>query len=159
MKSRVPQVIAALFAAGAVSLAAAQTNPSAPSTQPEANAGGGSALSNANVPDTKPDVNSAAVSAAGRKQAPSPAMNFVDEPIATASTRQGDDAAMLEAIVKALNADASLKDAKITVQPDGDNVLLTGRALTGEQKKRATQIAAAQAGDKKIVNTIQTDAG
>lgn len=158
MKTLISHSIAALLAAAAVSLAAAQATQSASDAQAAANAGSGTAMSNANVPDTKPDVNSSAVSASGKKQAPSPPMNFADEPIASASTTQGADAQMLDGIVKALNADASLKDAKITVQPDEGNVLLTGRALTGAQKQRATQIAAAQAGERKVVNVIQTDA-
>ena len=83
-----------------------------------------------------------------------PPANLVDEPVASVS--RSDDLA--NAIAQALNADASLKSAKITVQPDEAGViLLTGSALTEVQRLRASQVAASQAGEGKVVNTIATD--
>jgi osmotically-inducible protein OsmY len=59
--------------------------------------------------------------------------------------------------VQALNADASLKNSKITVQQDGDSLLLTGAADTKDQVTRATEIANASAGGAPVVNVIQPD--
>lgn len=78
---------------------------------------------------------------------------LVDEPIASVS-RQDDVA---NAVAQALNADASLKHSKITVQPDDGNILLTGSALTEAQRMQATKIAMQHAGEGKVVNTISHD--
>src|ERR1043165_1373291 len=77
-------------------------------------------------------------------------------PIAS-TTSSGGDAATLEAIAQALNADASLKDTKITVQADGDNILLTGAAQSKEQVQHAGEIANASANGAQVVNVIQPD--
>jgi hypothetical protein len=83
-----------------------------------------------------------------------PLPNQVDEPAASVS--KPDDRA--NAIAQAINADDSLKHSKITVQPDeADVILLTGSASTEAQRLRATQIATAQAGEGKVVNTIAVD--
>lgn len=82
-----------------------------------------------------------------------PPANLVDGPIASVS--RADD--RTNAIMRALNDDASLKHSKITVQPDEANILLTGTTLTEAQKLRATQIATQHAGEGKIVNTIAHD--
>ncbi|HUJ00108.1 MAG TPA: BON domain-containing protein [Usitatibacter sp.] len=120
MKSRIPACAAALLAAGAVSLAAAQTaQPSPPAS--------------------------------------SPSLDFVQEPIATATQAQGKDAQLGAAIVQALDADPSLKDSKITVQPENGKVTLTGATLTRAQKQRAGEIAIAQAGQGKVINAILDD--
>ena len=80
-----------------------------------------------------------------------PQVTFVQEPIASASKQ--DDRA--KAIVDAMNADASLKDSKITVQPGDDgSITLTGATMTEAQVKRAGEIAAAANGDGKVINTI-----
>ena len=84
-------------------------------------------------------------------------LQFVQEPIATATKAQGTDAQLADSIVKALDADSSMKDSKITVQADAGTVLLTGATLTGAQKKRAGEIAIAQAGQGKVVNVILDD--
>ena len=82
-----------------------------------------------------------------------PPAGLVDEPIASVS--RSDDVA--NAVAQALNADASLKAAKITVQPDDGNILLTGSAMTETQRMQASKIAAAHAGEGKVINTIATD--
>lgn len=172
MKSSTSLRITALLAATAASMALAQADspsqqPNQPSPQlaqppaqgigqnraPAANA----AMTTAGSADSRPDVTSQAVSASGRKQAQSPAMPFVQEPIATSTRAQGADAQLGEAIVKALDADPSLKDSKITVQPDNGKVTLTGATLTRAQKQRAGEIAMAQAGEGKVVNIILDD--
>ena len=75
--------------------------------------------------------------------------------VASAWTSIAPPAENLNAIVEALNAEPSLKDSKITVQPDGDNVLLTGVAQTREQVQRASEIASA--GGAKVVNVIRPE--
>ena len=89
--------------------------------------------------------------------ASSPAMAFVQEPIATATKATGRDAQVADAIVTALDADSSMKDSKITVQADTGKVLLTGATLTRAQKKRAGEIAIAQAGEGNVVNAVLDD--
>ena len=84
-------------------------------------------------------------------------LQFVQGPIATATKAQGADAQLADSIVKALDADPGMKDSKITVQPDNGTVFLTGATLTGAQKKRAGEIAIAQAGQGKVVNVILDD--
>lgn len=134
-------VFAAIFASG-VALAWGQAQPPEPART----------LSDANAPTTQPDVASDAAVRAGRNDHPVPRMNFVDEPIASASKE--DDGA--KAIVEALNADASLKDSKITVQPMDDGaILLTGSSMTRAQAKRAGEVAAGKAGEGKVVNVIR----
>ena len=83
-------------------------------------------------------------------------MTAASAQVASAWTSAAPAAENLNAIVQALNADASLKDSKITVQPDGDNVLLTGVAQTREQAQRATEIATAAAGGGVVVNVIRS---
>ena len=82
-----------------------------------------------------------------------PPAGLVDEPVASVS-RQDDVA---NAVASALNADASLKHSKITVQPDEGTILLTGSSLTEAQRMRATQIASQHAGEGKVINTIAHD--
>jgi BON domain len=174
MKSSTSLRITAFLAATAASMALAQGNtPSQQSnqssqqlTQPPAQGIGqnnapapaaNAAMTTAGSADARPDVTSQAVSTSGRKQAPSPAMPFVQEPIATATRARGTDAQLGDAIVKALDADPSLKDSKITVQPENGKVTLTGATLTRAQKQRAGEIAMAQAGQGKVVNIILDD--
>jgi osmotically-inducible protein OsmY len=82
------------------------------------------------------------------------ATNFAPGPIASAATTTGGDQAVVDAIVSALNSDQSLKDSKITVADDDGNVLLTGATQTRAQKDKIMQIATANAGDAKVVNTV-----
>ena len=91
-----------------------------------------------------------AVPFAFAQQAPA---GLVDEPVASVS--KSDERA--DAIAQALNADASLKASKITVQPDDGNILLTGSSLTEAQRMQATKIATSIAGEGKVINTIATD--
>jgi len=80
--------------------------------------------------------------------------SLADEPIASVS--RPDDVA--NSIAQALSADASLKNTKITVQPDDNGVfLLTGATSTDAQRRKAGQIATAQAGEGKVVNALMTD--
>jgi len=172
MKSSTSLRVTALLAATAASMALAQADspsqqtnqPSPQLAQPPAQGqnrapapAANAAMTTAGSADSRPDVTSQAVSASGRKQAQSPAMPFVQEPIATSTRAQGADAQLGEAIVKALDADPSLKDSKITVQPDNGKVTLTGATLTRAQKQRAGEIAMAQAGEGKVVNIILDD--
>jgi len=142
------------------------TQPAQPGLQPPAQATGqgnapapaeNAAMTTAGSADTRADVTSQAVSNSGRKRAASPEMAFVQEPVATATKAEGTDAQLGAAIVKALDADPSLKNSKITVQPDKGTVTLTGAALTRAQKQRAGEIAMAQAGQGKVVNIILDD--
>ena len=89
--------------------------------------------------------------------AAAPSMQFVQEPIATATRAQSAEAPVVDSIVKALDADPAMKNSKITVQTDNGTVFLTGATLTREQKKRAGEIAIAQAGQGKVVNAILDD--
>lgn len=95
-----------------------------------------------------------AVSFAGAQE---PAPNFVAGPVASTLKTDGGDADRANAIAQPLNAAPALRNSKITVQSDGDNVLLTGAALTQDQAQLATAIANGQAGKAKVVNVIQAD--
>ena len=77
------------------------------------------------------------------------------DPIASSSRAEGEGADVANAIVQALNADASLKDSKITVQPEKDYILLTGVAPSQQEMRKATEIATAAAGGLQVVNVIQ----
>ena len=136
-----PTVIAVAIAFGA-SVAIAQTT-----------------LSNANVPTTEPDATSQAAQAAGANPHAVPQLPFVQEPTASAAKLDGPDAELVKSMVDSLNAEPSLKNTKITVQTEQDtgNVILTGAAMTPEQVKKAGEIVAAQAGEGKVVNAIQSD--
>jgi len=113
MNLHIPRAVAALLAAGAVSLAAAAT---------------------------------------------SPAVTYVASPIASAVKVDGPNADQVNALVQALNGEASLQGSKITVLIDeGGNVLLTGATDSQEQSERAARIAASQAGEGKVVNALQPD--
>ena len=117
----VPTLIAAAFAAGTMSFAAAEVDTSHTQTTP------------------------------AQIASDAPPTSFVEEPIASASKQ--DDRA--NAIVQALNADPSLKNSKITVQPGEDgSILLTGAANTIDQSKRAGDIARQANGDGTVVNVI-----
>ena len=85
------------------------------------------------------------------------APTFADEPIASAIATQNALPDAVNAIVQALNGESTLKNAKITVQPDGENILLTGRADNRDQVQKATEIARASSNNAMVVNVIQPD--
>ena len=65
---------------------------------------------------------------------------------------------MADSIAQALIAEPTMKDSKITVQPDENGVvLLTGVAPTEMQRIKAQDIAKAQAGEGKVINAITTE--
>lgn len=83
-----------------------------------------------------------------------PPAGLVSEPIASVSR----DDTLAGSIAQALNAEAALKNSKITVQPDESGViLLTGATMSEAQKIRATEIARSHAGDDKVINTLAHD--
>ena len=84
-------------------------------------------------------------------------IRFAAEPIASAISTQAAVPDEVKAIVQALNAEASLKNAKITVQADGENILLTGRADNRDQVQKATEIARGSSNNAMVVNVIQAD--
>ena len=57
----------------------------------------------------------------------------------------------------ALNAEPSLKSAKITVSPDEEVVYLTGVTVTDAQRQKAMEIAKQFAGEGKVANAITTE--
>jgi osmotically-inducible protein OsmY len=90
--------------------------------------------------------------------AASPAVTYVASPIASAVKADGPNAEQVNALVQALNGEASLQGSKITVLIDeGGTVLLTGATDSQEQSERAARIAASQAGEGKVVNALQPD--
>jgi hypothetical protein len=79
---------------------------------------------------------------------------LVSEPVASVSR----DDPVAGTIAQALNADAALKNSKITVQPDeGGVILLTGTTMSEAQKIHATRIARSHAGEDKVINTLAHD--
>jgi hypothetical protein len=82
-----------------------------------------------------------------------PAVPYAPDAIASPIKREGASTDVESAIVQALNADASLKGSKITVAAEKEGVLLTGVA-TKAQRKKATEIASATAGEGNVVNVI-----
>lgn len=84
------------------------------------------------------------------------AVQYVQEPVASTSTTTGADGPLAEAIAQAINADTSLKNSKITVQPVDNGITLTGVTETYEQMQRAVKIATSQAGSGKVINAIQS---
>jgi BON domain len=82
---------------------------------------------------------------------------YVQEPIASTPRADGPYAQLGKTLVDALNKDDSLKNSKITVQLDGDTVLLTGVTPTEQQALRAREIVAAQADGAEVVNVIQPE--
>ena len=84
------------------------------------------------------------------------AQTFANEPIASAATGIKDsEAALVTKVVDALNKEGSLKQTKITVTAENGLILLTGSAPSDLETKKASQIAAASAGEGNVVNVIQ----
>ena len=105
---------------------------------------------------------SLALAAAPLQEQPAPVWpkhdlsTFAVEPAASARTG-GADTDLANGIAQAINADPELKHAKITVQPEGDSVLLTGVALNNAQRQRAGDIATQNADGRIVVNVIQSE--
>jgi hypothetical protein len=77
--------------------------------------------------------------------------SYADSPVASVS--KSDDLA--NAIAQALVADGSLKDSKITVQPEENGaILLTGVTPTNAQRQKALEIATSHAGAGKVSNAL-----
>jgi hypothetical protein len=143
MKLRLCHAIAAALAAGATSLAFAQAAPQ--STQ-------------ATLADFQPaePTSAPAVTPAwtpSQPLAPS-TMTFVQEPVASLSKTDGADAEIAKSIADALNAEPTMKNSKITVQPDNGTFTLTGVVPTREQVKKAGEIAKQMAGEALVINAI-----
>jgi osmotically-inducible protein OsmY len=91
-------------------------------------------------------------------QAPSaPAANYVQEPVASAFKADGPEGELATSVAQDLVAESSLGGSKLAVGADNDTVILTGVTATREQMKKAAAIAAARAGEGKVVNAIQTE--
>jgi len=84
-----------------------------------------------------------------------PRMTYVPEPTASASKTEGADGALGNALVEAMNADASLKGSKLTVQPENGKVTITGVTMTAAQKKEAVGIAEAKVGAGNVIDAIR----
>ena len=118
-------VVAAAVAASAAALAAAQAPANTPPT----------ALPNGDIHDT-------------------PRYALTPESVASASVSGGQQAEQINAIIASLNADPLMRGSKITVQPDGSAILLTGATETPEQKQRAMEIAIQVAGEGNVTSAI-----
>ena len=160
MKPHILRALAAMLAAGTVSFALAQTDRGSNGPERNGNAAPGTTLSDANVPTTRSDVNAAAAKGDTRtgpmagRAAPAPAVPFVSEPVASSSKSGGPDGELVDGIVKALNADPSMRESKIAVQAENGKVIMSGSTMTRAQVKRAYEIAIAKAGEGKVVNAI-----
>lgn len=102
-------------------------------------------------------IPSAFAQAAQPTPVPPPEPTFTAEPAASTSTTAGVDGPIADAIARELNADPSMKGAKITVQPVEDGIVLTGATSTYAQVVRASEVARAHAGEGQVANVIQTD--
>ena len=77
-------------------------------------------------------------------------------PVASAAASLTSDE-LANAIVQDLVADSSLQGSKITVASEDGVITLTGVATKRAQSKRASEIAAARAGEGKVINAIATE--
>lgn len=83
-----------------------------------------------------------------------PQPSYVAGPVASVTR----DDPVAGTIAQALNADAALKNSKITVQPGEDGtILLTGATTSEANKIRATEVAQSHAGGSQVVNTLAHD--
>lgn len=86
---------------------------------------------------------------------------IVDEPAASALGGASKDQQLAAQIVAALNADASLKGSKITVQPEnGDHqgiVWITGVVKNQELFKRVSDTVASYADGMGVANVVQVE--
>ena len=143
MKSRISYAIAAALAAGATSLAFAQAAPQSTEATPADFVAAEPAPAPATTPAWTPS----------QPLAPS-TMTFVQEPVASLSRTDGADAEIAKSIADALNAEPTMKNSKITVQPDNGTFILTGVVPTREQVKKAGEIAKQLAGGAIVINAI-----
>ena len=143
MKTRIAYAIAAALAAGATSLAFAQA---APHPTEATLADFVAAEPTSATPVTPAWTPSTPL-------APSD-LTFVQEPVASLSRTEGADAEIAKAIADALNAEPTMKNSKITVQPDNGTFTLTGVVPTREQVKKAGEIAQQLAGDGVVIHAI-----
>ena len=153
MKSRIPFAVAAIFAAGSVHLALAQDQnaPYDPATDAPT-----VPFAPAWIPKTDPAQTQ--TFEGGRNLTPGAAPTYVAEPAASVSSDAGEDGQIAASIAMDINADASMKGAKITVQPDASDhkIYLSGNAMSRQQVQRAYEIATAHAGGvSMVVNAIQ----
>ena len=85
----------------------------------------------------------------------------IDEPAASTLGGASKDQELANQLVQAINAEASLKGSKITVQPEnGDNqgtVWITGVAKNQDAVQRVSDIVAANAGGMKVANVVQVE--
>jgi len=150
------RTIAALAAAGAACIAFAQTNPTGHTIDYNIAAPSGPwRMTNSGVPSTTWGVNAYALSQSGRVKTPAPEVPFVAAPVATPVKADGDT--LVNAVVQALNADASLKNSKVTVSNDNGTVFVMGATLTHAQKEKIGQIVMQQAGEGKFFNGVLDD--
>ena len=140
MKSRIPYLVAALVAAAAIPHTLAQ----APADEPLADA--------PTVPYVPAWI--------PKTQASADPSQFVAEPAASVSSSAGLEGELAVSIAESINADAAMKGAKITVQPDASDhkIYLTGVALNRQQLLRAAEIAANHAGGGSMVVNAIVDA-
>lgn len=137
MITRIAYAIAAALAAGATSLAFAQAVPE--TTQP---------------PSAEPSTPAATPTWTPSKEVAPSNLTFVQEPVASLSRTEGADAEVAKSIADALNAEPTMKNSKITVQPDNGTFTLTGVVPTREQVKKAGEIAKQMAGESIVINAI-----
>jgi hypothetical protein len=142
-------IAAATLVAAIASAQPTQGNPRGAEAPP------GTTLTDSNVPTTTPDETAAAARAAGHNPHDVPQMTYVAEPTASASKTEGADGELGKALVDEMNADASLKGSKITVQPEDGKITLSGVTVTQDQAKKAGQIAAAKVGVENVTNAIR----
>lgn len=81
---------------------------------------------------------------------------YVEAPPASLQSHAPDNGTA-GAIVEAINADPSMKYAKLTVLPDEGGVTLTGVTITDAQRKRAVELATQHAGEGKVGSAIQSE--
>lgn len=169
MTLRLSQAFAAALAAGAVSMAFAQSDPQAPKAvqNPQDHEQGprvaieeqqGQALADQDATQNPQSTPPSAINYANPPKSnkiPSylASLHFAQEPIAR-PVKNGDDDPLVSGIVTALNNDGSLQGSKINVSSEDGVVTLTGATMTPDQKAKVDQIAVAQAGEGKVINTV-----
>lgn len=169
MTIRLSHAVAAALAAGAASLAFAQNDPQAPQAvqNPQDHKQAprvaveeqkGQALAGQDAAQNPESTQPSAITYAnppksGKIPSDLAKLHFAQEPIAR-SVKSGDDDPLVTGIVTALNNDGSLQGSKVNVSADNGVVTLTGATMTPDQKAKVDQIAIAQAGDGKVINTV-----
>ena len=85
------------------------------------------------------------------------AVRYVEEPIASTSGGTGPNAELANTIAAALNADASLKQSKLTVVSEENGILITGVTPTVAQMGQAMKLAGQHAGGATVSGVIATE--